>query len=198
MPRFSLFGSGETDNYVTVKNEFDYATGIHHAELVFEGYETRPIEIEIYAHSASQSAKRFCTLVDTGYYNGKPVFWILNEMYMRVGNPTQDNRNLVTGEYEESDVSNSNSLKRGVIALNRAEDGQQSDASSLIICMSDLSYLDRKYAAFAKITENYEVIEEIASRIASGDPALKIDIDETGKVIDESKAPHILSIQMVD
>lgn len=196
--KFSLFGSGEEDTYVTVENEFNYFSGIHHAELIFEGYEDQPLELEIYSHSASETAHKFCTLVDKGYYNGKPVFSILNEMFVRVGNPTQDNSMLITGEYEESDVTNSNSLKRGVIALNRAEDGQQSDASSLIICMSDLSYLDRKYAGFAKITKNYEVIEKIADRVSSNDAATKIDIDDSGKVQDESKTVHIKSITMVD
>ena len=195
---FSLFGSDEDDDYVTVEQAYVYSSGIHHAELVFQGYEDRPLEIEIYAHSAPQTAKRFCTLVDTGYYNGRPVFWILNEMYMRVGNPVQEDKNLITGEYEESDVQNSNSLKRGVMALNRAEDGQQSDASSFFICMSDLSYLDRKYAAFAKITKNYEVVEEISERVTSSDPQTRIDIEQTGQVIDESKAPHIVSIEMID
>lgn len=195
---FNLFGSDEDDDYVTVKQKYVYWEGIHHAELVFQGYEDRPLEIEIYAHSAPETAKRFCTLVDLGYYNGRPVFWILNEMYMRVGNPEQEDMNLITGEYEESDVSNSNSLKRGVMALNRAADGQQSDASSFFICMSDLSYLDNKYAAFAKITKNYEVVEEISQRVTSSDPQTRIDIEEKGRVIDVAKAPHIVSIEMID
>lgn len=195
---FNLFGSNEEDFYFTAKQAYIYSEGIHHAELVFQGFEDRPLELEIYAHSAPQTAKRFCTLVDTGYYNGRPVFWILNEMYMRAGNPEQEDKNLIRGEYEESEVSNSNSLKRGVVALNRADDGQQSDASSFFICMSDLSYLDRKYAAFAKITKNYEVVEEISNRVNSPDAQTRIDIEQTGKVIDETKAPHIVSIEMID
>ena len=194
---FSLFGSGEKDRYVTVENKLDYSTGIHHAEIVFEGYESTPLKVEIYSHSASQTAKKFCTLVDKGFYNGKPVFWILNELYMRIGNTEQDNDYLITGEYEESDVTNSNSLKRGVIALNRAEDGQQSDASSFFICMSDLSYLDGKYAAFAKITENYEVIKEIANRTSTDENA-DVPIDSTGRVADEAKYPILKTITMID
>jgi peptidyl-prolyl cis-trans isomerase B (cyclophilin B) len=190
----------DSDNVLesNVVEEIYYYSGIHHAELVFEGYEDQPITIEIYAHSAPQTAAKFCRLVDRGYYNGKPLFWILNSMYVRVGSPTQDNANLITGEYEESDVTNSNSLKRGVVAMNRAADGQQSDASSIIICMSDLSYLDKKYAGFAKITENYEVIEKLANLTSSSDSSKKITIDENGRINDETKYPHIQSITMVD
>lgn len=190
----------DSDNVLesNVVEEFNYYSGIHHAELVFEGYEDTPITIEIYAHSAPKTAAKFCRLVDRGYYNGKPLFWILNNMYVRAGSPTQDNANLVAGEYEESDVTNSNSLKRGVIAMNRAADDQQSDASSFIIFMSDLSYLDKKYAGFAKITKNYEVIEQLANLTTSSDPSKKITIDENGRITDAAKYPLIKSITMVD
>ncbi len=178
--------------------EIDYASGIHHAELVFEGYEGSPLSIEVYSHSAPVTAEKFCRLVDSGFYDGKPVFWILNEMYLRVGTTQQDNDFLITGEYEESEVKNSNSLKRGVIAMNRAADGQQSDASSLIIFMSDLSFLDGKYAGFAKIVENYEVIEEIAKRTTAADGELRIIVDDNGRIVDEAQYPHIKTIAMID
>ena len=178
--------------------EIDYSSGIHHAELVFEGYESSPLSIEVYSHSAPVTAEKFCRLVDSGFYNGKPVYWILNEMYLRVGNTQQDNNYLITGEYEESEIKNSNSLKRGVIAMNRAIDGQQSDASSLIIFMSDLSFLDGKYAGFAKIVENYEVIEEIAKRTTAADEDFRIIVDDNGRIIDETKYPCIASITMID
>ena len=178
--------------------EIDYSEGIHHAELIFEGYESSPLSIEVYSHSAPITAEKFCRLVDSGFYNGKPVFWILNEMCLRVGNTQQDNDYLITGEYDESEIKNSNSLKRGIIAMNRAADGQQSDSSSLIIFMSDLSFLDGKYAGFAKIVENYEVIQEIAKRTTEGDEQLRITVDENGRIVDEAQYPHIKTITMID
>lgn len=191
--------SDSSDTLVSAPvEEIDYSDGIHHAELVFEGYESSPLSIEVYSHSAPVTAEKFCRLVDSGFYNGKPVFWILNEMYLRVGNTQQDNDYLITGEYEESEIKNSNSLKRGVIAMNRAADGQQSDSSSLIIFMSDLSFLDGKYAGFAKIVENYEVIEEIAKRTTEGDEQFRIIVDENGRIIDEAQYPRIKTITMID
>lgn len=191
--------SDSSDTLVSAPvEEIDYSGGIHHAELVFDGYESSPLSIEVYSHSAPVTAEKFCRLVDSGFYNGKPVFWILNEMYLRVGNTQQDNDYLITGEYEESEIKNSNSLKRGVIAMNRAADGQQSDSSSLIIFMSDLSFLDGKYAGFAKIVENYEVIEEIAKRTTEGDEQFRIIVDENGRIIDEAQYPRIKTITMID
>lgn len=190
----------DSDNVLehTAEEEILYDQGIHHAELVFEGYESSPLEIEVYSHSAPVTAERFCRLVDSGFYNGKPVYWILNEMYLRIGGTQQDNDYLITGEYEESDVKNSNSLKRGVIAMNRAADGQQSDASSLIVFMSDLSFLDGKYAGFAKITKNYEVIEDLAKRTTASDFETRIIVDDNGRIIDEARYPRVKTITMID
>ena len=191
--------SDSSDTLVSAPiEEIDYESGIHHAELIFEGYEGSPLSIEVYSHSAPVTAAKFCRLVDSGFYNGKPVYWILNEMYLRIGNTQQDNNYLITGEYEESEIKNSNSLKRGVIAMNRAADGQQSDASSLIIFMSDLSFLDGKYAGFAKIVENYEVIQEIAKRTTAGDENFRIIVDDNGRIIDEAQYPRIKTITMID
>ena len=116
-------------------------------------------------------------------------------MYVRMGSVEQNNDCLITGEYEESDFRNSNSLKKGVIAVSRAADGQQSDASSLIVFMSDLSFLDSKYAGFAKITENYEVIDWIAGRTMPGGD---LTIDENGRITNTEKYPIIKSITMID
>lgn len=191
--------SDSSDTLVSAPvEEIDYSEGIHHAELVFEGYESSPLSIEVYSHSAPITAEKFCRLVDSGFYNGKPVFWILNEMYLRVGNTQQDNDYLITGEYDESEIKNTNSLKRGVIAMNRAADGQQSDSSSLIIFMNDLSFLDGKYAGFAKIVENYEVVQEIAKHTIEGDEQTRIIVDENGRIIDEAQYPHIKTITMID
>lgn len=182
----------------TVVEALDYTKGVHHAELVFEGYESQPLELEIFSDSAPVTSLTFCRLVDSGFYDDQPVLWILNEMYLRIGSTEQQDDFLITGEYAESGVKNANPLKRGYIAMNRSLDGQQSDASSLIVFMSDLSFLDGKYAAFAKITENYSVIEEIASRTTASDFDIKIVVDDTGRIIDEMKYPRISSIKIID
>lgn len=180
------------------KAPIDYSTGTHHAEILIEGYKT-PIELEIYSDSAPESSKKFCELVNKGYYNGKTINWILNGLYVRMGALKQDDRNLVTGEFEESDTDNTNSLRTGWVALARAADGQQSDASSLIFFLSDASYLDGKYAGFAKVTDGLDVLNSIAARTADNTPAnQKIQVQKSGKIAKASQRPKIKSIQMVD
>lgn len=179
------------------KKKIDYTTGIHRLKVVLSGFEDRPLTIEVYSDSAKKSVRKIASLIDSGYYLNKPIFEIMKDMYVKIGNPTQDNSNLITGEYEESGVNNSNSLRRGTIALSRAEDGQQSDASSFIICLSDLSYLDGKYAGFGKVTDGMDVIDEIVEHLDAADDNWHIMTDDQGRVLNEDM-PEISSIEWID
>ncbi len=193
-------GSGDqqdSDAQAQKEKKVDYTTGVHRLKVVLSGFEDRPLTIEVYSDSAKKSVRKIASLIDSGYYLDKPIFEIMKDMYVKVGNPTQDNTNLITGEYEDSGVSNSNSLRRGTIALSRAEDGQQSDASSFIICLSDLSYLDGKYAGFGKVTEGMDVIDEIVEHLDAADENWHIRTDEQGKVLNEDM-PKISSIEWID
>lgn len=186
------------DSSQQASKPIDYSAGIHHAEIRIKGYNT-PIELEIYSDSAPYSAERFCQLVNKGYYDGKTINWILNGLYVRMGSLKQDDSNLVRGEYEESGFENSNSLRTGWVALSRAEDGQQSDASSLIFFLSDASYLDGKYAAFAKVTDGLDVLNSIAARTADATPDDQhIQVSKSGEISKTSQRPKIKSIKMVN
>ena len=180
-----------------VKKELNFSKGTHHVEMLIKGYRA-PIEIEIYSNSAPRTAAKFCELVKSKYYNGKPMFWILDDMFVKIGNTEQDNNYLITGEYKESGFKNSNSLKKGIIALSRAEDGQQSDASSFIIFLSDVSYLDGKYAAFGKVTKGMDLIVHLAELTQAPEESQKIYTDENGRITDEKQCPVIRSITIID
>lgn len=194
----SSLSAVQTQGQVARKKPIDYSTGTHHAEILIEGYNT-PIELEIYSDSAPRSSERFCQLAKKGYYDGKTVNWILNGLYVRMGSVKQDNSNLVKGEYRESDTENTNSLRTGWVALARAADGQQSDASSLIFFLSDASYLDGKYAGFAKVTEGLDVLRSISARTEAATPAdQRIEVSKSGKISKASQRPKIKSVKMTD
>ena len=177
----SSSSSSSASSGSSTAKKVDYTTGIHHALVTIKGYDT-PIEFEIYSDSAPQTSLKFSQLVKSGYYNGKTLFWVLDGIYMKLGSKKQDDSNLITGEYADSDYTNSNSLKKGVIALARAEDGEQSDASTIIIFLSD-----------------YEVIEDIMARTqSSSDDSRHISTESNGKISKSSQCPVIKSIKMED
>ncbi len=182
-----------------------YANGIHHAEMIVAGYEDTPIEIEVHSQDARRTSALFCKLANEGFYDGKSIYWIVKDLYARFGDRSGESagQHWVRGEYREAGIDNNLSLRRGWIAMSRTEDGYNSDASSLVLLLSDASYLDGKYATFAKITSGIEVFDKISAhkisaRTESKDAAEKIELGPSGKISDETDCPVITSIRMVD
>lgn len=177
-----------------------YASGMHHAEMVVAGYEDTPIQIEVHSDEVRRTSAMFCKLVQEKYYDGKTIYWIVKDLYARFGDRSGESagQHWVRGEYREAGIDNNLSLRRGWIAMSRTEDGYNSDAASLILLLSDASYLDGKYAAFAKITSGIEVFDAISALTESDDAAEKIELDASGKISEEEDCPVITSIRMVD
>lgn len=177
-----------------------YANGIHHAEMIVAGYEDTPIEIEVHSQDARRTSAMFCKLAEEGFYDGKSIYWIVKDLYARFGDRSGESagQHWVRGEYREAGIDNNLSLRRGWIAMSRTEDGYNSDASSLVLLLSDASYLDGKYATFAKITSGIEVFDKISALTESDAAGEGIELDESGKISNEEDCPIITSIRMVD
>lgn len=167
-----------------------------------EGYGS--VEFEIRSECAPVTAEEFCLLVDKKYYDSKSVYLFLDGIYSLLGSPDEDDRDIykIRGEFEEAGfnpgLENVMSLKRGVVAMSRTQDGRSSDASSLVVFLSDCSYLDGKYAAFARITKGMSVFDKIAERVGSQDSKKKIKVSKSGEIVDEDDCPTIKSVRMVD
>lgn len=176
-----------------------YASGIHHASLKIKGYGT--MEIEIYSNTAPKTSALFCYLVRHKYYNGLNITSVMPDLYATLGDYSGKTSGVYTvdGEFKEAGYENNSiGLKRGVIAMSRLGADQnltgpsevKSDASSFYVFLSDASYLDGKYAGFAKITSGISTFDQIVSAIG--------DTDEAGKIKNEKDCPVISSIKLVD
>lgn len=176
----------------------NYYKGVHHAMLKFADVE-EPLEIEIYSNTAPLTAQKFCSLVESGYYDGKPLYLIMDDMFCRFGSEAPDEANFVSGEFEEAGIDNSNSLKKGALAFSRSADGRESDPASIIVFLSDMSYLDGKYAAFGKVTKGLSTISHYCDLThEDAEEGERIVTSESGFITDEEKQPVIESIEMED
>ena len=180
------------------KQVVDYASGTHHAKMKVKGYGT--VQIEVESEYAPVTADEFCRLVDKKYYDGRSVYWFLTDIYSLFGSGAKKDKGVycIRGEYEEAGFDNKLPLKRGTLAMSRTQDGRSSDASSLILFLSDCSYLNGKYAAFARITHGMNVFDEISQRVAATDEKDAIRVTKKGKIADEDDCPVIKTIRMVD
>ena len=71
-------------------------------------------------------------------------------------------KKTIKGEFSDNGVKNTISHERGVISMARSQN-YDSASSQFFICQADSKFLDGQYAAFGRVVEGMDVVDEIAS-----------------------------------
>lgn len=124
------------------------------------------IELELYPDLAPETVQNFVELAEDGFYDGTIFHRVIKDFMIQGGgydeNLKKQNTNKIKGEFSENGFENTLSHVRGVISMARAQD-VNSATSQFFIVQQDADYLDGKYAAFGRVTEGMDVVDEIAS-----------------------------------
>lgn len=124
------------------------------------------IKLELYPEAAPITVKNFEKLVGEGFYDGLIFHRVISGFMIQGGDPlgngTGGSDENIKGEFLANGVANPISHKRGVISMARAQH-PNSASSQFFIMHEDGEFLDGQYAAFGKVTEGIEVVDEIAS-----------------------------------
>jgi len=157
-------------------------TGTHRISIVIKDYGT--IQAELYADIAPITVTNFINLVREGFYDGLTFHRIIDGFMMQGGDPTQDKNSnhriadTIKGEFSSNGVSNSLSHTRGTLSMARSQ-LNNSASSQFFIMHQDNRRLDGEYAAFGRVTEGIEVVDEICKNA--------IVEDEDGTVLYENQ-----------
>ena len=123
------------------------------------------IKLELYPDVAPITVANFVKLAEEDFYNGLIFHRVISGFMIQGGDPTgtgmggsPDN---IKGEFKMNGVDNNLSHERGVISMARTPD-PNSASSQFFICHADAKFLDGQYAAFGKVTEGIEIVDEIA------------------------------------
>ena len=123
------------------------------------------ITVELYPDKAPITVENFLSLVNRGFYNGLIFHRVIEGFMIQGGDPEGTGMGgsgkNIKGEFKSNDVNNDLSHVRGVISMARAQN-PNSASSQFFICHADAKYLDGQYAAFGKVIEGMEVVDEIA------------------------------------
>ena len=123
------------------------------------------IKIELYADKAPITVANFEKLVKEGFYDGLIFHRVISGFMIQGGDPTGTGMGgaseRIKGEFAINGVQNDISHLRGVISMARSQ-MPYSASSQFFICHADATFLDGQYAAFGKVTEGMEVVDEIA------------------------------------
>ena len=124
------------------------------------------IKLELYPEAAPITVENFVNLVKDGFYDGLIFHRVIKDFMIQGGDPEGTGMGgsdtKIKGEFSQNGWDNPISHKRGVISMARSR-AMDSASSQFFICHADATYLDGQYAAFGKVTEGMDVVDEIAS-----------------------------------
>ena len=126
----------------------------------------KTIRLELYPEIAPITVENFLDLVNKGFYNGLTFHRIIPGFMIQGGDPSGNGTGgpgySIKGEFKSNGVNNTIKHERGVISMARAFD-PNSAGSQFFIMHKDAPHLDGEYAAFGKVIEGLEAVDEIAS-----------------------------------
>ena len=126
----------------------------------------KTIKAELYPETAPQSVYNFIALASSGYYNGLIFHRVIPGFMIQGGCPDGTGMGgpgyCIKGEFLFNGVDNKLKHKRGVLSMARSQH-PNSAGSQFFIMHEDAPHLDGQYAAFGKVTEGIETVDEIAS-----------------------------------
>lgn len=123
------------------------------------------IKIELDPTAAPITVANFEKLVKEGFYDGLTFHRIIPGFMIQGGDPagngTGGSKENIKGEFASNGINNPLKHTRGVISMARAMD-PDSASSQFFIMHADAPHLDGNYAAFGKVVEGMDVVDQIA------------------------------------
>lgn len=134
--------------------------------VVIEMENGKEIKLELYPEKAPITVANFLKLVGEGFYDGLIFHRVISGFMIQGGDPEGTGmggaKEKIKGEFLANGVPNDIKHVRGVISMARAQN-PNSASSQFFIMHQDAPYLDGQYAAFGKVVEGMDAVDEIAS-----------------------------------
>jgi len=123
------------------------------------------IKLELSPEAAPITVENFVKLAKSGFYDGLIFHRVIKDFMIQGGDPEGTGmggaKDKIKGEFAVNGWKNPISHTRGVISMARSR-AYDSASSQFFIVHADSTYLDGQYAAFGKVTEGMDVVDEIA------------------------------------
>ena len=124
------------------------------------------MKIELYPEVAPQSVQNFISLINKGFYNGLTFHRVIRGFMIQGGDPEGTGVGgpgySIKGEFSSNGVANPIKHDRGVLSMARTN-MPNSAGSQFFVMHKNSPHLDGSYAAFGKVIDGIEVIDQIAS-----------------------------------
>lgn len=134
--------------------------------VTFEMENGKTFRAELYPEVAPNTVNNFISLIRKGFYDGVIFHRVIAGFMIQGGDPkgtgTGGPGYCIAGEFGANGFQNGLRHERGVLSMARAM-APDSAGSQFFVMHKDSPHLDGQYAAFGKVTEGMEVVDEIAT-----------------------------------
>ena len=134
--------------------------------VTFEMENGKVFKAELYPEVAPNTVNNFLSLVRKGFYDGVIFHRVIAGFMIQGGDPKGVGVGgpgyCIKGEFAANGVKNDLKHTRGVLSMARTQ-VPDSAGSQFFVMHADADYLDGQYAAFGKVIEGMDVVDEIAS-----------------------------------
>ena len=134
--------------------------------VTFEMQNGKDFKAELYPEVAPNTVNNFISLASKGYYDGLIFHRVIYGFMIQGGDPkgtgTGGPGYSIKGEFKSNGFDNNLKHTRGVLSMARSMMPNRA-GSQFFVMHKDSPHLDGQYAAFGKVTEGIEVVDEIAS-----------------------------------
>ena len=138
------------------------------------------MKAELYPEVAPNTVNNFVSLVKKGFYDGLIFHRVISGFMIQGGDPEGTGIGgpgySIKGEFAQNGVENNLVHDAGVLSMARAMH-PDSAGSQFFIMHKNAPHLDGAYAAFGKVTEGMDVVNQIA----------ETDTDYSDRPLDEQK-----------
>ncbi|MGE7839156.1 peptidylprolyl isomerase [Lysinibacillus sp. NPDC093712] len=177
---FVLTGCGTSKEDKTAEEKVDYASAVKENPIVtITMNDDKKIVIELEPKVAPNTVANFVSLVKDGFYDGLIFHRVIPGFMVQGGDPAGNGSGgpeySINGEFTNNGFENNLKHERGVISMARTNGNPNSAGSQFFIMTEEASHLDGDYAAFGKVIEGMDTVDEIVA----------VDRDATDKPLED-------------
>ena len=134
--------------------------------ITFKMANGKTFKAELYPEKAPNTVNNFVSLVNKGFYNGLIFHRVIAGFMIQGGDPNGTGTGgpgyHIKGEFSSNGFAqNDIAHVRGVLSMARAM-APDSAGSQFFVMHEDANYLDGQYAAFGRVIEGMDTVDEIA------------------------------------
>lgn len=125
------------------------------------------IKMELYPQIAPITVENFISLVSGEFYNGLTFHRVIPGFMAQGGDPDGNGTGgpdyAIKGEFSSNGIENSISHVRGTLSMARGQKNDTAGSQFFIVTDDSATYLDGNYAAFGRVIEGMDVVDQIVN-----------------------------------